>query len=186
MDSLSRTIWPVHNKPSVNENSGWKLRLCSPTDCLLWGQKLPGPSLWMWQWLFRFPCLPEPLQLHSGREWGLGGVREAKLHGLPVCSDQGGVSRVPALDGPQWPPQLLQNDTLCKSPIIISISFLECLRHCELVTGTVVRLTHRGLTVLDINYKMFLCQLLVAMKAIMRAGLQKNKLTNLATSELIS
>lgn len=185
MDSLSRTIWPVHNKPSIREintsnvKCGWKLRLCSPTDCLLRGQKLPGPPLWMWQWLFRFPCLPEPLQLHSGREWGLGGVRETKLHGLPVCSDQGGVSRVPALDGPQWPPQLLQNDTLCKSTIIISICLVKTqamiqqsdlfswmlwtLRAGVWITwtpvkaGSVVRSTYRGLTVLDINL-MFMSQ----------------------------
>ncbi len=118
---LSMTNRPLENVTD-NAKSGWaKTPMCCPPDCLLWGQELPGPSLWVRQRLLRFPRLPEPLQLHSGGEWGLGGVRKAQLHGLPVCPDQGGIPRVPALDGPQRPPQLLQDGPLCKSAIVCDL-----------------------------------------------------------------
>lgn len=83
--------------------------LCSPhaSDHFLWGQALSRPPLWVWLRLCRFPHVPESLQLHSSGRRHLGRVRKAQLRGLHVHPTSGRVPRVPALDGPQRPPQLL-------------------------------------------------------------------------------
>lgn len=48
------------------------------------------------------PALPfQPLQLHPSGQRRLDGLREARLHGLPVLSEEGRLSGLPALDGVQ-------------------------------------------------------------------------------------
>lgn len=170
-----------HLAQEIYDQMRAKTPMCCPPDCLLRGQEFPGPSLWVWQRLLRFPHLLEPLQLHPGGERGLGGVWEAQLHGLPVCPDQGRVPRVPALDGPQRPPQLLQDDPLCKSAIAGNLicwdyssltSFLECAGHEKLRSCTNVTLSEtEGLDF----YQLSIQKLAELMKATVSAGESKTE-----------
>lgn len=71
-------------------------------DCLLRGEKLQGPLVWVHQRLLRDCLSPEPMQLLQGGEREVCGLWPAQLHGAAVPPDQGRVPRVSEHHRLQW------------------------------------------------------------------------------------